>query len=208
MNHIPDYVRPGGKSYVSPEGLIYCTDGKVRWVHEIDQRKTPTVLFGLLGKYVGLCAALSVLILLVQAGNGGVEALRSAVPVTLILMAAGAVFAAILYGVHLLRSGPFVCRVYTLDEQRITCQQVRGKTDREKVTHAFAVWVGGQSQPAVRVCALREADLAHVRAITANPAKNRIRLRGKNTAVVYTQSGQFQVVLDCLKERCSAGKRG
>ena len=37
--------RPGGKPVVSPEGLVYCTDGKCRWVGQATPTRT-----GLLAK--------------------------------------------------------------------------------------------------------------------------------------------------------------
>lgn len=202
MNNIPGHVRPGGTSYVSPEGIIYCTDGKLRWVYEIDQRRKPTVLLQLLGKYVGLCAVVGALIMLVQGGTGGAPALLGSLPVVLCLLAAGALLAAVSYATHRLQNGPFVCFVFTTDEGMISRQQVKGKANKEKVTRAFAAWVGGQSQPAVRVCSLREVSFGDVHAVKVQPKKQRIRLRGKKSLTVHAEAQQFQPVLDYLMEHC------
>ena len=201
MSHIPGFVRPGGKPYVSPEGIVYGTDGKLRWAYEFDQRKQPTVLWAKLRKYVSLCAVVGALILLLQVGTGGVAALPGALVVLLGLLAAGAVVAGIGFGVHLLENGPIVCLLFTLDEESVSCQQVKGKTDKEKVTHAFAEWVGGQSQPSLRVCSQRSVRLNQVKSLAADPERNCIRLRGaKRAPVVYAEPQQFQVVLDKLNQ--------
>lgn len=200
MKNIPKYVRPGGTSYVSPEGVIFCTDGKVRWVYEIDQRKRPTVLWGLLGKYMNVCGAIGLLILLVQGCTGGVSAVLGGLPVALAVLGTGAVLAALSYTTHRMQNGPLVCKVFTLGADTVTCQQVKGKNDKEKVTHAFAVWVGGQSQPAVRVSSLREMRLGDVRGLAVHPTCGRIKLRGKKGVTLYADPQQVPVVLGCLKE--------
>lgn len=198
MNHIPGHVRPGGTSYVSPEGIIYCTDGKLRWVYEIDQRKCPTVLLGLLWKYVAAALVVGALFLRLPPDAGIVTIVMA----QLSLIGVAAALALVMFGVRLLETGRYVCLVYTLDEQTVSCQQVKGKARKEKVTHAFAVWVGGQSQPAVRVCSLRETPLGDVRAVEAEPKKQRIRLRGKKSLALRVETQQFQPVLDYLKAYC------
>lgn len=199
MNEVPGYVRPGGKSYVSPEGLIYCTDGKLRWVHEFDQRKCPTVLLDFLWKYVALALVVGALFLhlLPRAGGWAVAGTWAA------LIGAAVVVALARFGLRLLENGRFVCLVYTLDEQSISCQRIKGKTDKAYVTHAFAVWVGGQSQPAVRVSDMKQARLDRVRALVCVPGDNRIRLRGaKGLGTVFVEPQQLQPVLDRLKQSC------
>lgn len=197
MNEVPGYVRPGGKAHVSPEGLIYGTDGKLRWVYEIDQRKRPTVLMSLLWNYVAIALVVGALFLRLPP--------QATAPTTVAAWAAlvgVAVMAAlVVFGVRLMENGRFVCLVYTLDEQAISCQQIKGKTDKEQVTHAFAVWVGGQSQPAVRVCNLRQTALDRVRSVVADPARNRIRLRGgKGLREILVRPQQLAPVLEQLEQ--------
>ena len=199
MSNVPGYVRPGGKSYVSDEGIIYCTDGKLRWVYELDQRKCPTVLLDLLWKYAAIALVVGALFLRLPPQ----ATLGTAVVAELTLVGAAALAALVVFGVRLLEHGRFICLVYTLDEQVISCQQIRGKTNKEYVTHAFAVWVGGQSQPAVRTCKLRQTPLACVRSVVAAPARNRLRLRGaKGLRTVFVAPRQLPVVLDCLTRYC------
>lgn len=203
VSNIPDYVRPGGRSYVSPEGIIYCTDGKVRWAYELDQCKRPTRLLSLLYKWIAVGAAVGVLILLLEAAAGGAAALLSGLPVLPGLMAAGAVVALVSFGVQLLQGGRVVCLLFTMDEQSISCRQVKGENDKEKVTHAFAVWVGGQSQPALQFCSLREARFDRVTAIEADQTRHSIKLRGaERFGAVLVEPQQFRPVLNHLKEQC------
>lgn len=199
MNNIPGFVRPGGKAYVSPEGIIYGTDGKLRWVYEFDQRKKPTVLLALLWKYVAVALVVGALFLRLPPE----ATIVTAIGAQLALIGVAAAAALVVFGVHLLGNGPVVCLLFTMDEQTISCQQVKGKTDREKVTHAFAQWVGGQSQPSLRVCGLRMVRLDCVKKLAAHPERNRIRLGGvKRGLSIFAEPQQFQTVLDWLKRHC------
>lgn len=206
MNDIPGYVRPGGRAYVSPEGIVYGTDGKLRWAYEFDQRKKPTVLVSLLWKYMWIFAAVGVLAALVQVGADGMQALTGALLVLLGAIVAGAAVAAVLFGVHLLQNGPVVCLLFTLDEQAISCRQVKGKTDKEKVTRAFAEWVGGQSQPSLRVCGMRTAQLAGVKELAVCPDRSCIRLRGTKSPAVFAEPQQLETVLEYLRRHCPNAK--
>lgn len=207
MNDIPGYVRPGGRAYVSAEGIVYGTDGKLRWAYEFDQRRKPTVLVELLWKYMGIFAAVGALTALVQVSTGGTGALLSALLILLGAAAAGAAVAAVLFGAHLLQEGAVVCLLFTMDEQTLSCQQVRGKTDKEKVTRAFAEWVGGQSQPSLRVRGLRAVGLERVKKLTVEPARDRVRLRGAGKApAVFAEPGQMETVLDFLRRHCPNAK--
>ncbi len=207
MNNVPGFVRPGGRAYVSPKGIIYGTDGKLRWAYEFDQRKKPTVLLALFWNYVWLCAAVGLLVLLVQVGINGIGALLDSLLVVLALIGVAAVAALVVFGLRLVENGPIVCLLFTMDENTLSCQQVKGKTDKEKVTHAFAEWVGGQSQPSLRVCGMRTARLDCVKEIAADPDRNCIRLRGpKKAPAVFAEPQQIPVVLDYLKRHCPRTK--
>ncbi len=198
MNNIPGHVRPGGTSYVSPEDIIYCTDGKLRWVHEIDQCKCPTVLLTLLWKYVAVALLVGALFLRLPPESNVFDLIVA----QLTLIGVAVALALVMFGVRLLETGRYVCLVYALDEETVSCQQVKGKVNKEKVTHAFAVWVGGQSQPAVRVSSMREVPLCAVRAIVPDFKRSRIKLRGKRSLAISTEPRQFQVVLDHLRRSC------
>lgn len=203
MNNIPGFVRPGGKAYVSPEGIVYGTDGKLRWAYEFDQRKKPTVLLALLWKYVAVALTAGVLFLWLPMETKIVTAVMA----QLVLVGVAVAVALAVFGVHLLENGPVVCLLFTMDEETLSCQRVKGKGDKETVTHAFAEWVGGQSQPSLRVCGLRTVRLGCVKKLAAHPERNRIRLRGaKGAPTVFAGPQQFQTVLDWLKERCSQSK--
>ncbi|MBE6957385.1 MAG: hypothetical protein E7450_08065 [Ruminococcaceae bacterium] len=203
MNNIPDYVRPGGKSYVSPEGIIYCTDGNMRWAYELDQCSRPAKLLSLLRRWIAVGAVAGVLVLGLRVATDGMAGLLSGLLVLLGLIGAGAVLALVLFGVHLLQKGRVVCLLFTLGEETVSCQQVKGTANKEKVTHEFAVWVGGQSQPALQFCELRQAELRSVRAIGADQVRHSIRLRGaKGLQTLLLEPQQFQPVLSYLQEHC------
>lgn len=191
--------RPGGTAYVSPEDIIYCTDGKFRWVYEIDQRRQPTLLLSLLWKLMTLGAIAGLLILMVRMGSHGHTIFLSGLLLTLALVTAGALVSAAIFALRLLKNGPLLCLLFTADETGVSCQQVKGKTSKDRVTHAVAAWVGGQSQPALR---FHDADTCRfdgVSTIRPNPKHHTIRLGG---LAVLAEEAQFPLVLDYFKKQC------
>lgn len=188
--------RPGQTAHVSPEGIIYCTDGKFRWVYEIDQRTQPTLLLSLLWKLAGLGAMAGLLLLVVQMDSGG---LLRGLLVTLALAAAGAAVAAAIFAFRLLKNGPFQCLLFTADEAAVSCQLVKGKMTKEKVSHAIAAWVGGQSQPALRFHDASLCSFDRVSTIRPDPKRHTIRI---GTLPVLAEEAAFPLVLDYFKKQC------
>lgn len=136
MTDIKSHVRPGGSPYVSPEGIVYGTDGKLRWACE-------------------------------TAG------LRRR------------------------------CLLFTLDESRVSCSRVKGHTTVAEVTHAFAVWVGGQSQPALRFEPPKTLELSAVRRITVDRTRNVLRLkRGLGRFDLLVSPQQLDPITDFLRSCC------
>jgi len=139
MNYEHSHVRPGGKAYVSPEGIVHGTDGKLRWACET------SLLPGL----------------------------------------------------------PRRCLLFTLDENRVSRCRVKGRATADEVAHAFAVWVGGQSQPALRFEPPKTLELSAVRRITADRARRRIRLgRAMGHLDLLVSPQQFEPILDLLRGNC------
>ena len=191
--------RPGQTAYVSPEGIIYCTDGKFRWVYEIDQRKHPTLLLSLLWKLTALGAGAGLLILMVRMGSHGHSIFLSGLLLTAALMAAGALLSAAIFAFRLLKNGPCQCLLFTADEVGVSCQQVKGKTNKEKVTRAIAAWVGGQSQPALRFYDADTCRFDGVSTIRPDPKHHTIRM---GTLTVLAEEAPFPLVLDYFKRNC------
>ena len=95
------------------------------------------------------------------------------------------------------------CLLFTLDEGRISCSRAKGHATVDQVTHAFAVWVGGQSQPALRFQPPKTLELRAVRRITAHPARNLIALKsGLSTFPILVSPQQFDPILDFLRLHC------
>ena len=188
--------RPGQTAHVSPEGIIYCTDGKFRWVYQIDQRKHPTLLLSLLWKLMAVGSMAGLLLLVVQMGRGG---FLSGLLLTLALATAGAVIAAAVFAFRLLKNGPFQCLLFTADEVTVSCQQVKGKMNKEKVSHAIAAWVGGQSQPALRFYDAATCRFDRVSTIRSDPGHHAIRI---GTLTVRADEDAFPLVLDYFKRKC------
>lgn len=191
--------RPGQTAHVSPEGIIYCTDGKFRWVYEIDQRKQPTLLLSLMWKLMALGAIAGLLILIVRMGGHGHAVFLSGLLLTLALVTAGALAAAAIFAFHLLKTGPMLCLLFTADEYTVSCQRVKGKTDKEKVTHAIAAWVGGQSQPALRFHDAAECRFDSVNTIRPDPKHHTIHL---GSLSVLAEDAPFPLVLNYFKRSC------
>lgn len=182
--------RPDKKASISPEGIILGVDGKYRWVYETDRHKRPAVLFalmvlaGALSAAIGACfVSLSYLLLGWAAG--------------------GALLFLIFYAGDLLVNGKTICTLYTMDETSISSRQAEGRPDKEAVVHAFLVWVGGQSQPALRFKDPNQLNFNTVKRISADSKGNRIRMGGM---LIRTEPQQFRVVLDHLTRHCPQAK--
>ncbi|MBE6972693.1 MAG: hypothetical protein E7440_02285 [Ruminococcaceae bacterium] len=91
------------------------------------------------------------------------------------------------------------CLLFTLDENRVSCSRVKGRATADEVTHAFTVWVGGQSQPALRFDSPKTMELSTVRRITANRTRGLIRL---NRFTLLVSSQQFDPILGFLHVHC------
>ena len=191
--------RPGQTAYVSPEGIIYCTDGKFRWVYQIDQRKHPTQLLSLLWKLMTLGAMAGLLILVVRMGSQSHAVFFSGLLLTLALATAGALVSAAIFALRLLKNGPLQCLLFTADETMVSCQQVKGKTDKESVKREIAAWVGGQSQPALRFYDAATCRFDAVSTIRSDARKHTIRL---GTLTVLAEGDTFPLVLDYFKRKC------
>lgn len=195
--------RPGGKAYVSPEGIIYCTDGNYRWVYEFDQRKRPTLLLSLLWKCMAVGAVAGAVSLLLRLGLNADVGFLSGLLAMLALITAGALVSLVLFAAHILQNGPTQCLLFTAHDDMLSCQQVRGKANKEKVAHAIAAWVGGQSQPSLRFYDPHGVRLDTVTSIAPDPKHNLIRVNGLK---VYAQPEQFPLILNYLKRQCPRAK--
>lgn len=188
--------RPGQTACVSPEGIIYCTDGKFRWVYEIDQRRHPTLFLSLLWKLMAVGVIIGLLLLPMRMGSHG---LLSGLLLTLFLAAAGAVVSAAIFAFRLLKSGPFQCLLFTADEVMVSRQLVKGRMTKEKVSHAIAAWVGGQSQPALRFHDADTCRFDRVSTIRSDQKRHTIRI---GTLTVLAEEAAFPLVLDYFKRSC------
>lgn len=98
---------------------------------------------------------------------------------------------------------PRRCLLFTLDESRVSRSRVKGRATADEVTHAFAVWVGGQSQPALRFDPPKTLELSAVSRITAAPARNRIVLKaGLKRLSLLVMPRQFDPILAFLRQNC------
>ena len=188
-------VRPGGTAYVSPEGIIHSTDGKYRWVCEIDRWTDCSEWVCDGWKFALAGVVLGVLTLLLKV-EGGV---LTAVKVFAVLTALGAV----LHGWSVLTQGRKRCVLFTMDEDMVSRQQVKGKADKEKVAHTVSVWVGGQSNPSLRFETPVETAFSGVRTIVADRARGQFRLSGTSGRNrIRVEDAQFDFVLEQLKQCC------
>ncbi len=95
------------------------------------------------------------------------------------------------------------CLLFTLDENRVSCCRVKGRATASEVTHAFAVWVGGQSQPALRFEPPKVLELRAVRSITTDRTRGRIRLGRKwGGLVLLVSPQQLDPIVDFLRRNC------
>ena len=95
------------------------------------------------------------------------------------------------------------CLLFTLDENRVCCSRVKGHATADEVTHAFAVWVGGQSQPALRFEPPKVLELRAVRRIIVDRPRNAIHLkRTWGGFVLHVSPQQLDPIADFLRRHC------
>lgn len=95
------------------------------------------------------------------------------------------------------------CLLFTLDQNRVSCCRVKSRATAEEVTHAFAVWVGGQSQPALRFEPPKILELSAVRSIAADRTRGQIRLGRKwSSLILLVSPQQLDPILDFLRRNC------
>lgn len=95
------------------------------------------------------------------------------------------------------------CLLFTLDENRVCCSRVKGKATAAEVTHAFAVWVGGQSQPALRFDSPKTMELNAMTRIIVDRTRNVIRLkRGLGSFDLLLSPQQLDPITDFLRSCC------
>lgn len=95
------------------------------------------------------------------------------------------------------------CTLFTMDEHAVSRRRVKGRAGKDEVVHAFTVWVGGQSQPALRFYPPKSFDLGAVRHITVHRARGLILLRrGWSRFVLSVSPEQLDPVLDFLRLHC------
>lgn len=188
-------VRPGGTAYVSPEGIVHSTDGKYRWVYQLNRWTDRSQwLDGV--KWYGIAGAVLGVLSLLWKVEGGVG---TAIGLFLALTALGVV----LYGLELLTGGKTKCLLFTMDEEMVSCQQVKGKADKDKVLHTVSVWVGGQSNPSLQFEKYVETAFFGVRSIVADRARGQFRLSGKSGRIcIRVEGAQFDFVLEQMNKTC------
>lgn len=203
MDNMDHVARPGQKAYVSPEGIIWSTDGKLRWVCQLNKWADTTKLAAKMKKYVCVGAALGLVFALSDFGDGLNAGLLAALRFLPAFAACGALLALLRYAMDCLSDGGSCCVLFAMDETMVRRQQVKGKADKDAVAHTVAVWAGGQSQPALRFEEPVETSLAGVRCIVADRAHSLLRVKGAaGTNRICVEGEQFDFVLDWLKKHC------
>lgn len=138
---------PGGQPYVSPEELVFTTDGKCRWVCQAAPSPLARLLSALLPRSTS--------------------------------------------------NGP--CILYTMDEQSITAQPVKGKADRERVFRLISKWTGGQSHPSLRFDKPTTLHLRYLTDVVCDPDAGCVRLDGgEGSLLVYADREQLDSVYTLL----------
>ncbi|MBO5339409.1 MAG: hypothetical protein J6A62_00190 [Oscillospiraceae bacterium] len=194
---------PGQKAHVSPEGIIWSTDGKLRWVCRLNKWADTSKLTAKLKKYFCVGVLLGIVPALSDFGDGlsaGLSAVLRFVPAFAVC---GALLVLLRHGMECLSDGGSCCVLVTMDETMIRRQQVKGKADRDAVAHTVAVWAGGQSQPSLRFEEPIESRFDSIKTIVPDRGRNLLRIKsGARVNRICVESEQFDFVLDWLKKHC------
>ena len=199
--------RPGQKARVAENGIIHGTDGKYRWIYEVNQWSDPGALVRSVLKFSAMGLGFGLLFLLLPLVSGTFQSVTQNLPLLLTLTAAGALAGLIIHLSRILILGKCYCILFTMDANVIRSQQVDGRCTKQKAVRVISEWVGGQSYPELQFKQPVVSDFSRVGRVRSIPKRNTILVCcSANVHPIYVEPQQLDFVLEHLKTHCPDAK--
>lgn len=191
-------------------------DGKLRWVYELSLYKNPTILFIIWKIFFYIFLGMFGLMLLVQMGDGLVEAFTGIAPVFLYMNIGMLVFSSVVYFIYAMLMGGKYCVIFEMDKKGINHIQMEKQFEKAKligiigaITGAATGNIGGTA--AGILAGTKQATYSKfklVKSVKPNRKRGVIKVNSKDMIhnQVYAEEVDFDFVLNYIMANIPAGK--
>ena len=197
----------GRDPYVS-KNVLLCTDGKYRWVYEMNLLKNPTILFTILKIFGGIILAAGIIGFIFQlfGGHDYLMILKTMV-YAMALMAGLSILGYLVYAAIM---GFHYCVIFTMDEKGILHQQQPKQAKKAEVIAGLTVLAGIMSSnlttTGIGMTSSRTSmhtSFEGTKKITAVPRRDLIKLDSLlDHNQVYCNAEDFDFVWQHIKAHC------
>lgn len=198
--------------------LVLGADGKYRWVYELSLYRNPVVLFLVLKIFLLIMAGMYVFLLLLEVGDGFLEAFVRISPVFAWLVLGMLVLATVSYYLYAIFMGGQYCVLFEMDEKGVKHIQMQRQFKKAQVLGQLLVLAGAATG---KVGAVGQGLLVGSKQATYSPFQmvrrilpNRrlgvIKVNSSDLVhnQVYVAPGDFDFVLGYIEEHVRLAKSG
>lgn len=202
----------------APEaGVQHCSDGKYRWVYEVDMLRNPYIFYDVVGVLALSFGIVGLFVTLLNGCENGfsLETLWSFLLGFGILFAFMCVLGIIAYLIVALVNGRKYNALFEMDEEGIVHTQIKRKVKHATIMMWMGVFAGiiagrpGQIPSSIRAATATSlsSTFTRVRKVKAVPRHNLIKVNGLLTHNrVYVRSEDYQMVYDYICQHCINAK--
>lgn len=190
------------------QGIQLCTDGKYRWIHEMNLWKNPTIVILLCKVFFWIAIGMWVFAFIVNLCHNGWEweSLVEAMMVPLIVMGVFAFIVPFAYVIVALINGGKFIYLYEMDEKGVLQRQLKAETSKAIawIAAMAGLGTGNLSMAGAGIAAATSTTLyitfGSVKSIKPKPKHNVIHIRETLTLYqVYVNAAEFDFVLDYIR---------
>lgn len=207
-----------GKASVEGDTVVFCPDGKYRWIYELNLYKNPTVFFLVWKILICITLGIFAVVMIADAVEWPEEFLAERLPgdlrfllyfltgVTLITLAGYLIYAAV--------SGGKYCVVFEMDEKGVNHVQLPPSAKKAEAISFLSVLAGTAAKSAttagIGLNAARTelySAFSSVKRVRAYPRRCLIKLDSPfNHNQIYAGKNDFEFVLNHIKSRATGAK--
>jgi hypothetical protein len=191
-------------------------DGKLRWVYEFSLYKNPTILFLIWKIFFYIFLGMFGLMLLVQMGDGLLEAFTGIAPVFLYMNIGMLVLSTIAYYIYAMLMGGKYCVIFEMDKKGINHIQMQKQFEKAKLIGIIGAMTGvvtgniGATGTGI-LAGTKQATYSKfklVKSVKVNRKRGVIKVNSKDMIhnQVYAEEVDFDFVLNYIMANIPTGK--
>ena len=202
----------GSDPYVS-KNVVLCTDGKYRWVYEMNLFKDLTVFWIVLKIFGGIILAMGIIDFFIQLF--GDHDYKSVLFLVGIMLGIFIVLSILGYVVYAAMNGGKYCVVFTMDDEGILHEQQAKQAKKAELVADLLVLAGalagnlttiGMGLSSARRTSMY-TSFAGTKKLIANAKKGRININATlDRNIVYCDDSDFNFVWNYIKSRCTGAQ--